>query len=531
MASVLEGFLVKLGFQVDQDGLKRFQGSLNVATHAVAKVTQAAVGVGVAVAGAFVKANSEVNKLYKISNNTGASIRGIEAMSHAFERVGGSSEEAVQAVNGIAEKIKSGGARFENVIRSRFGVSLTDANGNLRDMTDVVMDLRGKLAKMPPEIAKNQAEFLGLGSAFDTLMKADFPAEFARASREMAAFGDSMDRNATRAHDLQNSLSRVWDTFAAGSKTLAMDFLEASGIDKWFDNLSTSLTKKVPALVKTIGKGFKSLFNGEWTVGGVIKDLFTKRAADNALAEGDLDAETEGNPELQALLERARAQQAQKKSPIDKAKEAYQAELAKTEGIIEGTTATPKASTRVDTAERAASLQNAELRKAVPQRAAKPEEKQQPPVAEKAAQTPRKRVQKVMDDDGNEIEIEVPEVPVAKPQKSAPIALATAPKADLPKPPQTPPVDRNAEAIARELKAIQEQAKAMKSMAKAERPGASALVREVAGVTNNSTQNTTNVTVNQTINVQGSADPMATAQAVQRETKESINRNSGTNLM
>ena len=537
--SVLEGFLVKLGFQVDQDGLKRFQGSLNVATHAVAKVTQAAVGVGVAVAGAFVKANSEVNKLYKISNNTGASIRGIEAMSHAFERVGGSSEEAVQAVNGIAEKIKSGGARFENVIRSRFGVSLTDANGNLRDMTDVVMDLRGKLAKMPPEIAKNQAEFLGLGSAFDTLMKADFPAEFARASREMAAFGDSMDRNATKAHDLQNSLSRVWDTFAAGSKTLAMDFLEASGIDKWFDNLSTSLTKKVPALVKTIGDGMKSYARGEWSISDVVKRLFAKRAADNALAEGDLDAEAEGNPELKALLERARAQQAKVQSPVDKAKEAYERNLEQTSAVIEGKAPVPKTSTRVDTAERAASLQNEELRKNVPQRASKPETAQQPPVAEKAIQKPRKRIQKVLDDDGNEIEIETTEpvkvdapksIPVAQPK---PVAVdvpksipATAPRVDLPK-----PVDRNAEALAKELKEIVGQAKALKGMGKGERPGASALVREVAGVTNNNTQKTTNVTVNQTINVQGSADPMATAQAVQRETKESINRNSGTNLM
>jgi hypothetical protein len=61
----------------------------------------------------------------------------------------------------------------------------------------------------------------------------------------------------------------------------------------------------------------------------------------------------------------------------------------------------------------------------------------------------------------------------------------------------------------------------------------SAMVRDVAGnVTNNKTESKiANVTVNQTINVQGSADPMATAQAVQRETKESISRNTVSNLM
>jgi hypothetical protein len=61
----------------------------------------------------------------------------------------------------------------------------------------------------------------------------------------------------------------------------------------------------------------------------------------------------------------------------------------------------------------------------------------------------------------------------------------------------------------------------------------SAMVRDVAGnVTNNRTESkVANVTVNQTINVQGSSDPMATAQAVQRETKESISRNTVSNLM
>jgi hypothetical protein len=83
----------------------------------------------------------------------------------------------------------------------------------------------------------------------------------------------------------------VWDTFAAGSKTLAMDFLEASGLEKWFDGLSTSLSKKVPALVSTIGEGFKSYFDGKWSIGGVVKKVFEDRATDNALAEADEDEE------------------------------------------------------------------------------------------------------------------------------------------------------------------------------------------------------------------------------------------------
>ena len=544
MANVLEGFLVKLGFNVDQDGLKRFQGSLNAATHAVAKVSQAAVGVGVAMATAFVKANSEVNKLYKVSNDTGASIRGVEALSHAFERVGGSSDEALQAVGALANNIKSN-TRFAEMVTSRFGVQLKDRNGNLRDMSQIFIELRNKISKIAevnPELAKTQAEALGLGNAFNTMMKDDFLAEWQRASREMAAFGDSMDRNATKAHDLQNSLSRVWDTFAAGSKTLAMDFLEASGLEKWFDNLSTSLTKKVPALVRTLGKGMKSYAKGEWTISGVVKSLFTKRAADNALAEGDLDAETEGNPELQALLEKARAQQAKVRSPIDKAKEAYQAELAHTSGIIDGTTKPTEASVYHDDAKRVDSLTGK-----------KPEAQTPAPApAQKKLEKPKQQYQIVYDDDGNELRIpvkptveEVPgprptaEAPEAQPERPAP-RLEAIPRAapQEPKPQKDDIFARDAEKLSQEMRELEERARRFKdAMFKESRavPNSpvGAMVREAAGSVTNNTRTESkvaNVTVNQTINVQTS-DPMEAAQAVQRETKESISRNTVTNLM
>lgn len=528
MASVLEGFLVKLGFNVDQDGLKRFQGSLNVATHAVAKVTQAAVGVGVAMASAFVKANSEVNKLYKVSNDTGASIRGVEALSHAFERVGGSSEEALSAINTLATNIKTN-TRFADMVTSRFGVQLKDRNGNLRDMSQIFIELRNKIsriAEVNPELAKTQAEALGLGNAFSTMMKDDFLAEWQRASREMAAFGDSMDRNATKAHDLQNALSRVWDTFAAGSKTLAMDFLEASGLEKWFDGLSTSLTKKVPALVSTIGEGFKSYFEGKWSITDVVKRVLEDRATDNALQEGD-EGEEEENPELKALLDKAREKRKSHEYVSDTVANAYQKNLERTSGIIDGTVKPTESSVYHDDAKRVDSLTGK-----------KPEAKPQTAPAQK----PKKQEQKyqiVYDDDGNELRIPVKPTAVEAPSAPKAMAEAVRPKAEARElKPQDDGLFRNAEKLSQEMRDLQEQTKRFKeSMFKdsaiVPNNPVSAMVRDVAGnVTNNRTESkVANVTVNQTINVQGSADPMATAQAVQRETKESISRNTVSNLM
>ena len=57
MASILEGFLVRLGFEVDQDGMQKFNASVSAVATRVANVGKAAAATGVALGAAFIKAN------------------------------------------------------------------------------------------------------------------------------------------------------------------------------------------------------------------------------------------------------------------------------------------------------------------------------------------------------------------------------------------------------------------------------------------------------------------------------------------
>ena len=92
MASVLEGFLVKLGFDVDKNGINKFRGAVSSATHIVAGLAKTAAATGVSVAAAFVKSTRDVDKLYIKARNSGSSISGMVALQHAVERVGGNAE-------------------------------------------------------------------------------------------------------------------------------------------------------------------------------------------------------------------------------------------------------------------------------------------------------------------------------------------------------------------------------------------------------------------------------------------------------
>lgn len=296
MASVLEGFLVKLGFDVDKDGLQKFQSTVSGVSDRVMAVGKAATATGVALGAVFVKATRDVNKLYVTTNNTGTTIRSLTAISRAVERVGGDSTNVSAAFQNLASNIKLYGQSFEDLLKNQLGVSLYDSRGQLRDMGDVFVELRNELARIAetdPGLARAQADAIGLGVAFDDILKKDFPDELLRANAALAAMGTSLDDNAKRAHDLTNSFSRLWDTVSDGAKTAALDFLELTGIDKWLNDIATSAEKNIPAAIKTLKNTAGQYLNGDRSVSNDLTTSFMRRG----VAMGSDD------PEVAALLE------------------------------------------------------------------------------------------------------------------------------------------------------------------------------------------------------------------------------------
>lgn len=235
MATVLEGFLVRLGFDIDQDQLAKFNDAVSAAGERFVQIGKAAIGAGVAVGAAFAKSTAEINDLYKLSNNTGASIEGILSLQGAVERVGGSAENVSAAFEEFSMNAKTYGRGFENLVRNQLGVSLRDANGQARDMSDVFVDMSKKLAdlaKVDPGLARMKAEAVGLGAIFDDIVKGDFPAELERSSKFAGLFGDKIDAGANASHRLMNEMGQVWDTVTQGAMAATASITDALQLDK-----------------------------------------------------------------------------------------------------------------------------------------------------------------------------------------------------------------------------------------------------------------------------------------------------------
>lgn len=326
MASIIEGFLVRLGFDIDQDGMLKFNANVGNAAKKVAAIGKAAAATGLAIGAAFAKSAHDVDRLYKVSNNTGASIKGFQAISRAVANIGGNAENVQAAFVALSDNIKQYGSSFEKLLKNNLGVSLYDARGRMRDMADVFVDLRNKLAEMAktnPGFARQTAELIGLGGAFDDLMKKGFTEELMRQRQAAAAWGESLDANAKRANNLTTSLGRLWDSITTGAQTASLDFLEVTGLDTWVSNLAKQAETELPALAKTFKKGLQSAFDGSWWDSLVegAEAVFSRRGAETEVE----------NPEVEELLSKYAANNKNKQTLVEQVIEVHQESRAESE--------------------------------------------------------------------------------------------------------------------------------------------------------------------------------------------------------
>lgn len=153
-------FLVGLGFKVDEAGQKKFIGGVEVATLKVIKL-----GLAVKTASASVVASvgviaGQMESLYFASLRTKAAVENIQALGFAAGQMGSSAEAARGSLESLARFMRnSPGA--EGLLHS-IGVQTREANGALRDTTEIMGDLGARFAQMPYYLSNAYAQALGI---------------------------------------------------------------------------------------------------------------------------------------------------------------------------------------------------------------------------------------------------------------------------------------------------------------------------------------------------------------------------------
>lgn len=160
MSDVIRSFLVSVGVQTDENGMRRFSDAVAGVTKTVTALGAAVGAMAAATATAVVKVSDQFDELYYASQRLRASVVNIKAFDYGVSQMGGTAAGARASLEGLAEFLRSnpGGEGF----LASMGIRTRDGMGNLRDTTDMMRDIGDQFRQMPYFLAKIRAGMLGI---------------------------------------------------------------------------------------------------------------------------------------------------------------------------------------------------------------------------------------------------------------------------------------------------------------------------------------------------------------------------------
>lgn len=256
-------------------------GAANVAEKTKGLST-AAGGAAVGLVGMAVKAASSADDLSTLATRTGFSVEELQKMQYASSIVDVSMESMTGSVTKLTKNMASGADVFDEL-----GISITDADGNMRDATDVWYDALDALSKVENETERDQLSMELFGkSAMDMAgIVDDGGAALKALGDEAEETGLIMSEDAVEAaHEFNDQMDKMKNTatqalFKAGS-TLASTLVPTLQklvdlvvqLSSWFGNLdgkTQTVILTVLALVAAISPVAK-LLSGINTIATVL---------------------------------------------------------------------------------------------------------------------------------------------------------------------------------------------------------------------------------------------------------------------
>ncbi|EGB7356663.1 lytic transglycosylase catalytic [Escherichia coli] len=254
-AETIKQFLVGLGFQVDETGMRKFEATLASATLKVVKLGVSVETTAVSVVAFTAKIAAGLDNLYWSSQRTGATVQGIKQIGYAVSQAGGNADAARGSLENLARFIRNnpGAEGFLN----RLGIQTRDASGNMRDMAAVFTGVGQKLSSMPYYRANQYAQMLGIDE--NTLMAmrrgvGQFSAEYSAMTK---AIGFNADQAAQSSNRFITSLTAFGEMAGMARDKIGSNL--ADGLAGALDNLRQRILENFPRIESTITKVVKGI--------------------------------------------------------------------------------------------------------------------------------------------------------------------------------------------------------------------------------------------------------------------------------
>lgn len=269
MNDTIKEFLVGLGFQIDEAGLKKFTDGIASASLRTAAFGAAMVAAsGVIVKGIADVANefTELDLLAQKYNTTAAAMDDFIDTAEMVGIGGETAKNALASMNKVVGEAALGIGRGK-IVLEKLGIAAKDAAGKVRPTTEVMADLQAKLATMDRGQAMAIMDKLGLDPQLlrmfngelgnlqkiqEEMNKSDKSVglDFDQAVQESKAFTKSMIDMKTQARLVMHWFATLWESIAVSLMPMVRE-----GIDKvsdTFESLRKSLQDNGGRIVATL---------------------------------------------------------------------------------------------------------------------------------------------------------------------------------------------------------------------------------------------------------------------------------------
>lgn len=258
-ANVIREFLVSLGWKIDESGQKKFVDSIASTSLKVVELGAAIAATSAAVVAGVAKIADQMELLYFASQRTGAAVANIQALGFAAGQMGSSASAAAASLESLARFMRnSPGAT--GLIQS-LGVQTRDANGGLRDTTDILKDLGKQFANMPYYRANAYAQALGIDEKTLMALRQGL-GQFGDDYKDMLAkAGLDSQQAAKSSHEFMNQVRSLGAAFVILGQKVA-----------------TSLTGKISGDIKRFREGLVDNFGRISAIVEKVVDVILKMA-------------------------------------------------------------------------------------------------------------------------------------------------------------------------------------------------------------------------------------------------------------
>lgn len=258
MAETLEEFFVKLGFRIEKGEEARFNSVLAGLVKTVAGIATALTAAAGTIAGSVIKVASSFDELYFASQRTNASVASIKSLQYALSQVGGASEQAGAAIEGIASAIRTNPGT--EAFLTSIGVA-TRENGKLRETGALIDDIVKALSAKPYYISRQFAEMVGIPDerTWNTFVTQwpkvrEYQKEYLERAKE---FGLDPDKAADSSNKLMTSFRSLMGTIDILSQKIVTDlqpiltrWLEA--ISAWFKDHREGIVSALNNIMRAV---------------------------------------------------------------------------------------------------------------------------------------------------------------------------------------------------------------------------------------------------------------------------------------